>query len=217
MMDGFSFSEIIIIVIIAIIIYGKDLPQAARKMATLYTKFKRQLSDVRDEISRQIPMDEIKNTMNVDLPTGPGGDPPSTPSLLTASPTESNVLLTWNSSVGASTYTIRRSTGPQDPWLIVGMSIPELAWTDTDVQPGKTYHYVVSGVNGTGESGNSDEVIAVIPGSAAPAEAAPATPPEAATTAAPSNGNGDYPHEPAVPEEKPQPSPSSASPEAKPS
>ena len=53
-MDGFSFSEIVIIIIIAIIIYGKDLPQAARKLATLYTKFKRQLSDVRDEISRQI-------------------------------------------------------------------------------------------------------------------------------------------------------------------
>lgn len=220
MMDGFSFSEIIIIIIIAIIIYGKDLPQAARKLATLYSKFKRQLSDVREEISRQIPMDEIKDTMNMDLPTGPGGDPPTTPSLLTASPSESNVLLTWNSSVGASTYTLRRSTGPQDPWLIVAMNIPELAWTDTDVQPGKTYHYTVSGVNGTGESGNSDEVIAVIPGvdpSSAPAESkaadavataeavippTEAAPPATPTATAPTNGNGDYPKEPPIPEEK---------------
>jgi len=202
MMDGFSFSEIIIIIIIAIIIYGKDLPQAARKLANLYSKFKRQLSDVRDEISRQIPMDEIKNTMNVDLASGPGGDPPSTPSLLTASPSDTNVLLTWNSSVGASTYTIRRSAGPQEPWLIVAMNIPELAWTDTDVQPGKTYHYVVSGVNGTGESGNSDEVIVTLPGpdpAAAPAPDAAAAPP--------SNGNGDYPKEPPVAEEKPAPAP----------
>jgi Sec-independent protein translocase protein TatA len=209
MMDGFSFSEIIIIIIIAIIIYGKDLPQAARKLATLYSKFKRQLTDVRDEISRQIPMDEIKNTMNVDLPQG---DPPSTPSLLTASPSDTNVLLTWNSSVGASTYTIRRSTGPQESWLIVAMSIPELAWTDTDVQPGKTYHYVVSGVNGTGESGNSDEVIVAMPGGEPAPAATPPSDGPAAAAPPPSNGNGDYPKEPAVPEEKPAPAP-----EAKPS
>ena len=222
MMDGFSFSEIIIIIIIAIIIYGKDLPQAARKLATLYSKFKRQLTDVREEISRQIPMDEIRDTMNVNLPTDPGGEPPTTPTLLTASPSESNVLLTWNSSIGASTYTIRRSAGPQDPWLIVAMNIPELAWTDTDVQPGKTYHYTVTGVNGTGESGNSDEVIAVIPGGETkpaeatappPTDAAPPAPAPAAS-AAPTNGNGDYPKEPPVPEEK---GATSAAPEVKPS
>ena len=61
-------------------------------------------------------------------------------------------------------YTIRRSTGPQDPWLIIAMNITELAWTDTDVQAGKKYHYVVTGVNDTGESGNSDEVTAELPG-----------------------------------------------------
>jgi Sec-independent protein translocase protein TatA len=221
MMDGFSFSEIIIIIIVAIIIYGKDLPQAARKLATMYSKFKRQLSDVREEISRQIPMDEIRDTMNVSLPEGPGGEPPTTPTLLTASPGDSNVLLTWNASSGASTYTIRRAAGPQEPWLIVAMSIPELAWTDTDVQPGKTYHYSVSGVNGTGESGSSDEVIAVIPGGEpkpADAPAAPATdaapPAPAPAAAAPTNGNGDYPKEPPVPEEKGATSPA---PEVKPS
>lgn len=205
-MEGFSFSEIIVIIIIAIIIYGKDLPQAARKMATIYSKFKRQLADVREEIRRQIPMDEIQDSLKVELPTGPGGEPPSAPSLLAASPSESNVLLTWNSAVGASSYTIRRSTGPQDPWMIVAMSIPELAWTDTDVQPGKTYHYVVSAVNGTGESGNSDEAVAVIPGgspaAAAPEPAAPSSagsapaasaPDPPSPTPAPTNGAASLP------------------------
>lgn len=226
MMDGFSFSEIVIIIIIAIIIYGKDLPQAARKMAQLYSKFKRQLTDVRDEISRQIPMDEIQNSIRPDLNLDPGGEPPQTPSLLTASPSESNVLLTWNSSSGSTSYTIRRSTGPQDPWLIIAMNISELAWTDTDVQPGKTYHYVVTGVNNTGESGNSDEVIAVIPGgepSPPPADAKPAgatvaeaiadagaiTPPPPPAEASPTNGNGDH-----AKDEKAAPAPA---PEAKPS
>jgi hypothetical protein len=127
-----------------------------------------------------------------------------------ASPSESNVLLTWNSSIGATSYTIRRSTSPQDPWLIVAMNLAELAWTDTDVQPGKTYHYVVSGVNGTGESGNSDEAVAILspaPDAAATAVAAaptPASAPEvpAAAASLPGNGNGDYPKEPPVPEEK---------------
>jgi len=242
-MEGFSFSELILIVIVAIIIYGKDLPQAARKMATIYSKFKRQLNDVRDEIKRQIPMDELENAIKVDLPSKFGGEPPQTPTSLLASPAIGNVLLTWNSSTGSTSYTIRRSTGPQDPWLIVAMNIAELAWTDTDIQPGKTYHYVVSGVNDTGESGNSDEVIAAIPGgeaasapastaetvsaaapaseiasvpapAASPAPAAPAPGP-APTTAAPTNGNGDYPKEPPVPEEKGQTS--SAAPEVHPS
>ncbi len=229
-MEGFSFSELILILIVAIIIYGKDLPQAARKMATLYSKFKRQLNDVRDEIKRQIPMDELENAVKVDLPSGPGGEPPQTPTSLLASPAIGNVLLTWNSSFGATSYTIRRSAGSQDPWLIVSMNVAELAWTDTDVQPGKTYHYTVTGVNDTGESGNSDEVIAVIPGDAAPApdtvpaaaalpapEAAPSPEPPVApaAAAAPPNGNGDYPKEPPVPEEKGQTSP--ATPEVKPS
>ncbi|MBV8879679.1 MAG: hypothetical protein JO332_06945 [Planctomycetaceae bacterium] len=224
-MEGFSFSELILIIIVAIIIYGKDLPQAARKMAMIYSKFKRQLNDVRDEIKRQIPMDELENAVKVDLPSGPFGDPPQTPYGLSASPSASNVLLTWNSSTGSSSYTIRRSTSPQDPWLIIAMSITELAWTDTDVQPGKTYHYVVTGVNDTGESGNSDEAVATIPGGdAAPAAAAlpapdaaaPAAPPKTEpAAAAPSNGNGDYPKEPPLPEEKGQSSP--PTPEVKPS
>src|SRR5579862_9930575 len=97
-MEGFSFGELFLIIIIAILIYGKDLPQAARKMATLYSKFRRQLNDVRDEIKRQIPMDEIQNAVKVDLPTGPFGDPPKTPYRLTASPSSRNLLLTWTSS-----------------------------------------------------------------------------------------------------------------------
>lgn len=233
-MDGLDFSELIIIGIVAIIIYGKDLPQMARKLAMVYGKFKRQLNDVRDEIKRQIPADELENAMKVDLPSGPGGDPPQTPYGLIASPSVGNVLLTWNSSPGSTSYTIRRSTSPQDPWLIIAMNVAELAWTDTDVQPGKTYHYVVTGVNDTGESGNSDEAIATIPGgdpvppaaAAVPAPDAPAPAPapalapatQASTAQAPeggpTNGNGDYPKEPSVPEEKGQTS--APAPEVKP-
>jgi Tat protein translocase TatB subunit len=240
-MEGFSFSELILILIVAIIIYGKDLPQAARKMATIYSKFRRQLNDVREEIKRQIPMDELENAVKVELPTKFGGDPPQTPYGLAAAPSATNILLTWNSSTGSTSYTIRRSLGPQDPWLIIAMNITELAWTDTDVQAGKKYHYVVTGVNDTGESGNSDEVTAElsgpipVPGETpatpavaalpAPAEAPPVapTPPTAADASSsakapedkPSNGNGDHLKEPSIPEEKGQTS--APTPEVKPS
>src|SRR5256885_14933181 len=92
-----------------------------------------------------------------------------------ASPSADNVLLTWNSSIGSTSYSIRRSNGPQDPWLIIAMNIVELAWTDTDIQPGKTYHYVISGVNATAESGNSDEAVPPIAGGTP--QTAPPTPP----------------------------------------
>jgi len=216
-MEGFSFSELILIVIVAIIIYGKDLPQAARKMATIYSKFKRQLNDVRDEIKRQIPMDELENAVKIDLPTKFGGEPPQTPTSLLASPAIGNVLLTWNSSTGSTSYTIRRSTGPQDPWLIVAMNIAELAWTDTDIQPGKTYHYVVSGVNDTGESGNSDEVIAAIPGGeaasapASTAETVSAVAPAAEIASAPAPGASPAPS-PAPAAPAPGPAPTTAAP-----
>lgn len=196
-MEGLSFSEIFVLLVIAVIIYGKDLPQAAGKLARMYNNFKRQLTDVRSEIQRQIPMDEIERTINVDLPSGPGGEYPSTPSAVVASVDKNTVLLTWNSAVGASSYTIRRSTGSQDPWLIVAMNIAELAWTDTDVEAGKTYHYTLTGVNSTGESGNSDEVVAVIP----PVEgAAPAPPTEAPAAPAAAAPDAPAPPPPAPPE-----------------
>jgi hypothetical protein len=175
-------------------------------------------------------MDELENAVKVDLPGKFGGEPPQTPYGLSAAPSASNILLTWNSSTGSTSYTIRRSLGPQDPWLIIAMNITELAWTDTDVQAGKKYHYVVTGVNDTGESGNSDEVTAELSGpipvpGETPAEAPPVapTPPTAADASSsakapedkPSNGNGDHLKEPSIPEEKGQTS--APTPEVKPS
>jgi Sec-independent protein translocase protein TatA len=154
-MGEFSFGELIVIVVIAIVIYGKDLPQAARKLAAIYAKFKRQISDVRDEISRQIPSEELK----IDAPH----DPPLAPDGLVATPSPGQALLTWNPSIGASSYTLRRSAGPPDPWITLATSVAELSYTDTGLSPGKSYGYMISAVNANGESANSDEAIAVIP------------------------------------------------------
>jgi Tat protein translocase TatB subunit len=176
-MGDIGFSELVVIVIIAILIYGKDLPQAARKMASIYSKFRRQLTDIRDEISRQIPAEEIKNEFQRDL--SPGIDPPSIPYNLSASPAEGRVHLSWDYAPGATGYTVKRTKDRLEPYSTLAMSIPDLSYTDTDVTPGQTWYYVVSAQNSAGDSGDSNDVEAVVPGS----PAAPA--PEAAGNGSP--------------------------------
>ena len=56
-MGSFGFEEMVVVAIVAIVVYGKDLPQMARKVGRWYGKLKRQLSDMKDEIVRQIPED----------------------------------------------------------------------------------------------------------------------------------------------------------------
>ena len=195
-MGDIGFSELVVIVIIAILIYGKDLPQAARKLASLYSKFRRQLTDIKDEISRQIPVDEIKSEFNKDINI----EPPSAPYNLTASPAEDRIHLSWDYASGATGYTVKRSKGKLEPYSTLAMSIPDLSYTDTDVTPGQTWCYVVSAQNSAGESGDSNDVEATVPGGApasAPsgdgASADKPVPPPADSAAAPPSetaGNG---------------------------
>lgn len=208
-MGDIGFSELVVIVIIAILIYGKDLPQAARKMASLYSKFRRQLTDIKDEISRQIPVEEIKNEFNKDL--SPGIEPPSIPANLSASPAEDRIHLTWDYAPGATGYTVKRSKDKLEPYSTLAMSIPDLSYTDTDVTPGQTWYYVVAAQNSAGESGDSPEVEAVVPGTPATA-AAPVAPPPA--TEPPGNGSPPLPAPdaaaPPSPPAEPQQNPAAA-------
>jgi Tat protein translocase TatB subunit len=196
-MGDIGFSELVAIVIIAILIYGKELPQAARKLASIYSKLRRQLTDIKDEIQRQIPDEEIKSLTDA-AHYDPGLDPPTIPTSVTVTPTNDQVLVTWAGALGATSYTIKRSAGPAEPFYVVAMNVYELQYADHDVQPGKTYHYVVVATNSAGESAPSDEAIATMSGEAPPAAAAPP------------------PSEPAAPAPPPAPpsTPSSAAPAA---
>lgn len=180
-MGDIGFSELIAIAIIAILIYGKDLPQAARKMANLYTKFRRQLTDIKDELRRQIPDEEIKDFGNtVNSAAYEGSEPPQPPVSLAAIPTNEHVALTWSSSTGATSYSVKRSAGSNEPYLVIAMYLTDLSYSDTDIAPGKTYHYVVTASNTAGESGDSMEAVVTMPGGeppAAPVADASAPPP----------------------------------------
>jgi len=171
-MGDLSFGELFIIIVIASIIYGKDLPQAARKLAQFYNKLRRQVTDLRDEIQRQIPMDELRADLLSEAPSEPL-DPPRPPTGLSAHVTGGVVLLTWNSSPGATGYNVKRSSNPWDPLVNLVMDYPDLSYTDSEVSEGGTYHYCVSATNRAGESGNSEEVVVTV-GPAEPPPAAPA-------------------------------------------
>jgi hypothetical protein len=67
------------------------------------------------------------------------------PSNLTATPTNSQVALSWPSSVGATSYRVHRSLFAGGPYETI--SCPSgLSYTDLDVTNGTTYYYTVSSV-----------------------------------------------------------------------
>jgi len=54
-MGSFGFEEMMVVVVVAIILFGKDLPSMARKVGKWYFNLKRQLTDIKEELKSQIP------------------------------------------------------------------------------------------------------------------------------------------------------------------
>jgi glucuronoarabinoxylan endo-1,4-beta-xylanase len=82
---------------------------------------------------------------------GPGG--------LAASLGDARVTLTWNSSSGASSYNVKRSTTAGGPYTNL-VSQAATGYSDTAVINSTTYYYVVSAVHSGVESANSAEISA---------------------------------------------------------
>ena len=91
--------------------------------------------------------------------SGGGGNAPATPTGLAATAGNTQVVLTWNASTGATSYTVGRSTTSGGPYttLATGASSP---YTDSAVTNGTAYYYVVSATNANGTSANSSQVAA---------------------------------------------------------
>ncbi|HWY31852.1 MAG TPA: hypothetical protein VNX46_13920, partial [Candidatus Acidoferrum sp.] len=79
-----------------------------------------------------------------------------TPTGLSAVATNSTVSLSWNSSLGATSYNVKRSTSSGGEVTITNVS--GTSYTDAGLTNGATYYYDVSTVNASGESANSSEV-----------------------------------------------------------
>lgn len=85
--------------------------------------------------------------------------PPATPTGLAATAGNAQVALSWNSSSGATSYNLKRSTTNGGPYTTI-TSPTGTSYTNTGLTNGTTYYYVVSAVNAAGESANSSQVSA---------------------------------------------------------
>ena len=86
--------------------------------------------------------------------------PPAPPQNLTAGAGDGRVLLSWDSSLGAISYDVKRSLTAGGPYTTIAEDVKGVFFADTTVTNGVTYHYVVSAANTLGESDDSDEASA---------------------------------------------------------
>ncbi len=113
---------------------------------------------------------------------GGGGTPPPAPAGLAATPGNAQVTLSWNASSGASSYNVKRATTSGGPYTTIASGVTSTSLANSGLTNGTTYFYVVSAVNSSGESGNSNQA------SATPQ--ATQTPPAAPTGLSANAGNG---------------------------
>jgi glycosidase len=87
--------------------------------------------------------------------------PPAKPTGLTATAGNHQVALTWSASAGAASYKVYRSPLSGSGYQLVG-SPTGTSYTDTTVENGRLYYYVVTALDSAGnESGWSNEANAV--------------------------------------------------------
>jgi len=104
--------------------------------------------------------------------------PPNAPTGLNATSGTNLVSLSWTSAAGSPTgYNVKRSTVSGGLYTYIGSTTASTLSYNDSVLGGQTYYYVVSAMNGSGESTNS------LPVSAAPILGAPVAPTGLVTTA----------------------------------
>lgn len=85
---------------------------------------------------------------------------PSAPTGLSATViSASQIDLTWTGSLDAVSYNIKRSTTSGGPYITIASSAGT-SYSDTGLSESTTYYYVVSAVNGAGQSANSTQASA---------------------------------------------------------
>ena len=90
--------------------------------------------------------------------------PPAVPSSLTAAGLYGGqIVLTWGSSAGATSYNVKRSLNSGGPYVTVATGLPTTTYTNSGLVFTATYYYVVSAVNANGESANSSEASSIVP------------------------------------------------------
>jgi fibronectin type 3 domain-containing protein len=73
------------------------------------------------------------------------------------------VMLSWTASPGAASYSVYRGTTEGGPYARIAAAILRTNYADAQVTHKQTLYYVTTAVNGTTESGYSNETAAVVP------------------------------------------------------
>jgi len=89
--------------------------------------------------------------------TSSGTNPPAGPIGLTATQASALIKLTWNNSVGATNYNVKRATNSAGPFTNILGRTTATNYTDLTATLGPTYYYVVSAIDAFGESTNSSK------------------------------------------------------------
>lgn len=84
---------------------------------------------------------------------------PPVPNGLTVSPVNGHLGLTWNNTVKATSWKVKRAASSGGPYTTVATTTATY-YDDISAQNGVLYYYVVSAVNAMGESSNSSEILA---------------------------------------------------------
>ncbi|WP_281888242.1 cellulase family glycosylhydrolase [Paenibacillus sp. YYML68] len=82
---------------------------------------------------------------------------PAAPTGVSAAAGNGQATLTWQASIGATSYQVKRAVTSGGPYTTIG-TVTGTSFTNTGLTNGTTYYYVVSAVNSAGVSANSSEV-----------------------------------------------------------
>jgi autotransporter-associated beta strand protein len=85
------------------------------------------------------------------------------PAGLSAVAANNAIALTWNSVAGAASYSVKRGTSRSGPFSLLTSNQTTTNYADATAVFGTTYYYVVTAVNGTGESANSNIAHTALP------------------------------------------------------
>jgi hypothetical protein len=86
--------------------------------------------------------------------------PPAAPPRLNATAGNGRIQLSWPEAAAATGYNIKRALITGGPYALIATNVAAANFTDTNVVSNRTYYYVVSAVNSSGESANSVEAYA---------------------------------------------------------
>ena len=93
-----------------------------------------------------------------DISGNRSGTAPAPPAALSGTAGDQQVSLTWSLSTGATGYHLKRSTTSGGPYTQVSAPTSN-SFTDTGLTNGTSYFYVVSAMNASGESTNSQRSV----------------------------------------------------------